>query len=166
SARRDAGRGRVRERARAARHLRAAAHRTAPGPRRGREGTRGRRGRPWTCDLLLCYRFHSRHWAACYGKKSMASRHPRRVRGSASGRPIMVLLDLLGRRMTLRILWELREDRSLTFRALEKHAGTNPSVLNLRLKELRAARLVEHGSGGYALSAMGRQLLLTLMPLN
>ena len=33
----------------------------------------------------------------------------RRVRGSATGRPIMALLDLLGRRMTLRILWELRE---------------------------------------------------------
>ena len=28
----------------------------------------------------------------------------RRVRGSSTGRPIMALLDLLGRRMTLRIL--------------------------------------------------------------
>ena len=31
------------------------------------------------------------------------------VRGSASGRPIMALLDLLGRRWALRILWELRD---------------------------------------------------------
>ena len=36
------------------------------------------------------------------------------VRGSRSGRPVMALLDLLGRRWTLRIIWELREDRALT----------------------------------------------------
>jgi DNA-binding HxlR family transcriptional regulator len=30
------------------------------------------------------------------------------VRGSTTGRPIMVALDLLGRRAALRILWELR----------------------------------------------------------
>ena len=40
------------------------------------------------------------------------------VRGSRTGRPIMALLDLLGRRWTLRIIWELREDRALTSRAL------------------------------------------------
>ena len=39
------------------------------------------------------------------------------VRGSRTGRPIMALLDLLGRRWTLRIMWELREG-SLTSRAL------------------------------------------------
>jgi DNA-binding HxlR family transcriptional regulator len=88
------------------------------------------------------------------------------VRGSATGRPIMALLDLLGRRMTLRILWELRDDRSLTFRALQEAATTNPNVLNLRLKELRAAGLVEHGSDGYALSPIGRQLLATFLPLH
>ena len=41
----------------------------------------------------------------------------RGVRGSRSGRPIMALLDLLGRRWSLRILWELRE-QALTSRAL------------------------------------------------
>ena len=75
----------------------------------------------------------------------------RRVRGSATGRPIMALLDLLGRRMTLRILWELRE-KPLTFRALQEAAATNPSVLNARLKELREARLLDHTADGYALS--------------
>ncbi len=30
------------------------------------------------------------------------------VRGSKAGRPLMVALDLLGRRATLRIFWELR----------------------------------------------------------
>jgi DNA-binding HxlR family transcriptional regulator len=94
--------------------------------------------------------------------------HPRpgrRVRGSATGRPIMALLDLLGRRMTLRILWELRE-RRLTFRALQEAADTNPSVLNVRLKDLRAAGLVDHDGSGYALSELGRQLLQTFLPLH
>ncbi len=89
----------------------------------------------------------------------------RRVRGSATGRPIMALLDLLGRRMTLRILWELRDER-LTFRALQASAATNPSVLSQRLKELRAARLVEHSADGYALSAQGKQLLERFLPLH
>ena len=31
------------------------------------------------------------------------------VRGSRTGRPVMALLDLLGRRWTLRIVWELRD---------------------------------------------------------
>jgi len=38
-----------------------------------------------------------------------APRPGRPVRGSRTGRPIMALLDLLGRRWVLRILWELRE---------------------------------------------------------
>jgi DNA-binding HxlR family transcriptional regulator len=90
----------------------------------------------------------------------------RRVRGSASGRPIMALLDLLGRRMALRILWELREERRLTFRALQEAAETNPSVLNARLKELREAHLVEHGPDGYVLTAHGLTLLEKLLPLH
>ncbi len=88
-----------------------------------------------------------------------------RLRGFSTGRPIMALLDLLGRRMTLRILWELREEH-LTFRALQEAAGTNPSVLNLRLKELREARLVEHGAQGYGLTAEGKSLLERFLPLN
>lgn len=89
----------------------------------------------------------------------------RRVRGSASGRPVMALLDLLGRRMALRILWELR-DRCLTFRALQQAAETNPSVLNARLGELREASIVEHGPEGYGLTPHGRTLLELLLPLN
>jgi DNA-binding HxlR family transcriptional regulator len=89
----------------------------------------------------------------------------RRVRGSATGRPIMALLDLLGRRLALRILWELRESR-LTFRALQAAAETNPSVLNVRLKELREAHIVEHGPEGYGLTPHGRTLLAALLPLH
>jgi DNA-binding HxlR family transcriptional regulator len=96
----------------------------------------------------------------------MASPQPgRRVRGSATGRPIMALLDLLGRRMALRILWELR-DRRLTFRALQEAAETNPSVLNARLAELRAAHLIDHGADGYGLTPHGKDLLTTFLPLH
>ncbi len=88
------------------------------------------------------------------------------VRGSRTGRPIMVLLDLLGRRWTLRVLWELR-DGPLAFRELRERAGgLSPSVLNARLRELRAARLVElRPDEGYALTADGTSLLEALGPL-
>jgi DNA-binding HxlR family transcriptional regulator len=87
------------------------------------------------------------------------------VRGSSSGRPIMALLDLLGRRWALRVLWELRGE-PLQFRALQERAGgISSSVLNQRLRELRAAGVVERGRRGYALSAEGARLLRELEPL-
>jgi DNA-binding HxlR family transcriptional regulator len=88
------------------------------------------------------------------------------VRGSRTGRPIMVALDLLGRRSSLRILWELREGAALTFRVLQAAAQTNPSLLNTRLKELREAGLVDHLGEGYQLSASGSELLAALQPLS
>jgi DNA-binding HxlR family transcriptional regulator len=91
----------------------------------------------------------------------------RPVRGSASGRPVMALLDLLGRRGQLRLLWELRDGQPQTFRVLQASAGEmSPSVLNDRLKELREARLVELGDAGYQLSEAGRGLVKHLKPLN
>ncbi|MGH8445453.1 MAG: winged helix-turn-helix transcriptional regulator [Solimonas sp.] len=88
------------------------------------------------------------------------------VRGSRSGRPIMALLDLLGRRWTMRVLWELR-DGPLSFRALQAAcAGMSPSVLNQRLAELREALLVEQGDEGYVLSPHGRSLLEQFAPLD
>jgi DNA-binding HxlR family transcriptional regulator len=77
----------------------------------------------------------------------------------------MALLDLLGRRMALRVLWELRASR-LTFRALQRAAETNPSVLNARLAELREAGVVEHGTQGYGLTPRGDALLQVLGPLH
>ena len=89
------------------------------------------------------------------------------VRGSRSGRPIMALLDLLGRRAALRILWELsRTSEPLTFRALQAAADTNPSVLNTRVKELRAAGLVGRKPRGYALSEEGERLIEVILPLH
>ena len=68
----------------------------------------------------------------------------------------MALLDLLGRRWTLRVLWELR-DGPLQFRALQQRCGgMSSSVLNDRLGELRGAGIVEHGEGGYGLTDEGR----------
>jgi DNA-binding HxlR family transcriptional regulator len=89
----------------------------------------------------------------------------RRVRGSRTGRPIMVLLDLLGRRWSLRILWELRHG-ALTSRALRTACDeASPTVLNERLKELREAGFVELGDGGYSLTPLGQELNETSLPL-
>ena len=88
------------------------------------------------------------------------------MRGSKTGRPIMAALDLLGRRGSLRILWELRDGSALTFRALQEAAQSNPSVLNTRLKELREAALVEHLGDGYRLTGTGSELLAALRPLS
>jgi DNA-binding HxlR family transcriptional regulator len=88
------------------------------------------------------------------------------VRGSTTGRPLMVALDLLGRRGALRIFWELRHGEPMTFRALQDACETNPSLLNTRLKELREVDLLDHEEGGYRLTAEGRRLMKALGPLS
>jgi DNA-binding HxlR family transcriptional regulator len=89
------------------------------------------------------------------------------VRGSATGRPIMALLDLLGRRWVLRILWELREG-PLGFRPLQRRCDEmSPSVLSQRLGELTQSRILKQtDSNDYELSGEGRELFDALMPLN
>lgn len=88
------------------------------------------------------------------------------VKGSRTGRPVMALLDLLGRRWVLRILWELRET-SLTFRELrERCDAMSPTVLNQRLRELRDADIVVlQEPYGYALTRQGKRLLEAFTPL-
>jgi DNA-binding HxlR family transcriptional regulator len=90
------------------------------------------------------------------------------VRGSRSGRPIMSLLDLLGRRWSLRIIWELREDRSLTSRALRAACDeASPTVLQTRLTELREAGFVELvPASGYRLTESGKELHENFLPLH
>src|SRR5882672_12781019 len=90
----------------------------------------------------------------------------RPVRGSRTGRPIMALLDLLGRRWSLRIIWELRSSRS-TFRALRAACGNpSPTVLNERLRGLREVNLVDSVENeGYGLTRHGQELLERLLPL-
>ncbi|TMD04191.1 MAG: helix-turn-helix transcriptional regulator [Chloroflexi bacterium] len=90
-----------------------------------------------------------------------------RVRGSRTGRPIMAALDLLGRRWTLRILWELRHE-ALSFRMLRSRCDSmSPSVLNARLSELREAGLLATRPGeGYRLTEQGLGLLSAVAPLD
>ena len=90
----------------------------------------------------------------------------KRVRGSQTGRPIMRLLDLLGRRWTLRIVCELREEPK-RFRDLQDQIGASPTIVNTRLAELREAKLVELDDAvGYRLTALGRELLQLFLPLH
>lgn len=90
----------------------------------------------------------------------------RRVRGSTRGRPIMALLDLLGRRWTLRAIWELRRE-PLGFRELQAACGDiSPTILNTRLAELRAAGIVTLADAGYTLTLEGERLLAEFAGLN
>ncbi len=91
----------------------------------------------------------------------------RPARGSRTGRPIMALLDLLGRRWALRIIWELHA-RSLGFRALQEACdGMSPSVLSQRLLELQEAGIVaQDEQGNYGLTAEGGELFQALAPLH
>jgi DNA-binding HxlR family transcriptional regulator len=87
------------------------------------------------------------------------------VRGSRTGRPIMALLDLLGRRWVLRIMWELR-DEPAGFRQLQLRCDEmSPSVLSQRLDELKEADVLELLDEEYRLTAEGRELLRVLAPL-
>ena len=87
-------------------------------------------------------------------------------RSRRSRRPIMRVLDLLGRRWSLRALWELR-DGPRTFRALREAChDVSPSSLNQRLTELRALGVVALGSDGYGLTPSGVRLSRILIDLS
>jgi len=90
----------------------------------------------------------------------------RPVRGSLTGRPIMALLDLLGRRWALRIIWELRETPAPGFRELQHRCGgISSSVLADRLRELTEAEVVGRTTDGYVLTDTGQDLLERLRTL-
>ena len=77
----------------------------------------------------------------------------------------MALLDLLGRRWSLRVLWELR-DGPVPFRALqERCGGMSSSVLSQRLAELASAGVLGREQDGYRLTSEGAALLEHLAPL-
>jgi DNA-binding HxlR family transcriptional regulator len=79
---------------------------------------------------------------------------------------LLALFDVLGRRWALRVIWELRTGGQ-TYRDLAaKVPDMSTSVLTQRLRDLRAARLVEHErSSGYRLTAVGHELLTSLESL-
>jgi len=76
---------------------------------------------------------------------------------------MLALLDLLGRRWALRLLWELRQEPG-TFQALQVRCDSmSTSVLSQRLSELREAQLVEKNPAGeYQLTDHGARLLTRL----
>jgi DNA-binding HxlR family transcriptional regulator len=79
----------------------------------------------------------------------------------------MAALDLLGRRWTLRILWELR-DGPLGFRELQSRCDAmSSSVLSDRLSELRDAGLVARDQDDrHKLTELGRTLGTAIAPLD
>lgn len=89
------------------------------------------------------------------------------VRGSTTGRPLLAAMDLLGRRWTLRILWELR-DGPVGARALRERCDQmSMSVLYTRLAELTESGLVRQTeAGGYGLTRHGATLNAALQPLD
>ena len=91
----------------------------------------------------------------------------RPARGTRTGRPLMVVFDLLGRRWALRVLWELREEH-VGFRALQARCDQmSSSVLRDRLAELVGAGIVAADDDGlYGLTNEGRTLLRALAPLS
>lgn len=76
------------------------------------------------------------------------------------------LLELLESRYAMRVLWALRDGHPQTFRLLQDSVGhITPNTLNTRVKELRAAGLLTHGSDGYTVTASGADLLKRLNDL-
>ena len=76
------------------------------------------------------------------------------------------LIDVLGTKWVMRILWELR-DGPLNFRDLQAACGgLSPSVLNKRLQLLTEKRLLSRQEpSGYGLTRQGEQLMELQHPL-
>ncbi|MCF8169024.1 MAG: winged helix-turn-helix transcriptional regulator [Rhodoferax sp.] len=69
------------------------------------------------------------------------------------------LLSLLESRYAMRVLWALRDGHPQKFRLLQDSVGSiTPNTLNTRIKELRAAGLLMHGSVGYSVTPAGADL--------
>ena len=61
------------------------------------------------------------------------------------------------------MLWALKDGQAQTFRLLQDSVGgITPNTLNTRIKELRAARLLNHDGSGYLLTPLGADLLKRL----
>ncbi len=87
------------------------------------------------------------------------------VRGSKTGKPIMALLDLLGRTWSLGIVWNLHYE-PCTFRELQsKCEDISPTLLNTRIRELIATAIVEKTCDGYALTRLGNELFGLIKPM-
>ena len=97
----------------------------------------------------------------------MLTRYASVIEAPVHRHPISGLLDLLGRRWALRILWELR-GKPLAYGELRQACDeVSTSVLAQRLRELSEAGIVAvEDSGRYELTRRGRELIELLGPLN
>lgn len=82
-------------------------------------------------------------------------------------RPIVELIDMLGKKWMMRIIWEMSKG-PCTFRELQSRCGNiSPTSVNLRLKELVKKNLVAKSKpNGYCLSPLGEELMELFEPLN
>jgi DNA-binding HxlR family transcriptional regulator len=80
--------------------------------------------------------------------------------------PIVALMDILGKKWVMRILWELHQ-KPCTFRELQTKCGEiSPTVVNARIKDLCAANLVKKMEpSGYGLTKYGEELLDLFEPM-
>src|SRR6218665_388853 len=66
-------------------------------------------------------------------------------------------------RYALRVLWPLKDGHPQTFRLLQDSVGNiTPITHKTRLKKLRPAGFVDHGSDGYTITPSGADLLKRL----
>jgi DNA-binding HxlR family transcriptional regulator len=82
---------------------------------------------------------------------------------------MMAALDLLGQRWTLRVVWELQQERQpIGFRELRRRTDEmSSSVLADRLQRLTEANIIATDENGrYQLTALGDALGPALEPLN
>jgi DNA-binding HxlR family transcriptional regulator len=91
---------------------------------------------------------------------------PRRNAERETKDAINAALELFQRKWLLRVVWELHRG-PMTFRSLQEACDDlSPTVVNGRIAELREAGLVELVQGeGYALSALGAELVVAFAPL-
>ncbi len=76
------------------------------------------------------------------------------------------LFELLEARYALRVLWALRDGHPQTFRLLQDSVGgITPNTLNTRIKALREAGLMTHGTDGYVVTPTGTDMLKRIADL-
>lgn len=77
------------------------------------------------------------------------------------------LLSLMESRYAIRVMWALKDGHAQTFRLLQDSVGgITPNTLNTRIKGLREAGLLTHGSDGYVVTSLGADLLKRLGDLS
>ncbi|WP_198654629.1 MULTISPECIES: winged helix-turn-helix transcriptional regulator [Nocardia] len=98
--------------------------------------------------------------------RSASGAKPPRGRADPADEPVLAVMELLGQRWMMRVLWEL-EPAPLGFLELRRRMGQcSSSVLSVRLHNLQAAGLIVKTPGKvYELTAAGTELTAAMRPL-